>query len=135
MHPSLRVEIGQIIFPKRNVNRFLEQLKKKRIKRLPDNYNKMKLAPRSNNFVTRREKHIMNNKTVVLRKWERCGTSPRDEVVGIRFEVLLKNAKEKLEEGEKSREEEKELSKNEVNEGRAQEETCSVKTRPEICTS
>lgn len=95
-HPSPRAGIGHIKCPKKNVHTFVEDLKKKRIEIIPLNYSPMELSPRNKHLGPRREIALKNHQLELLRNWERCARSPRDEAVAQLFQLLLKGAKEKL---------------------------------------
>lgn len=62
-HPSPRAVIGQIICPKIHLNVVVERLKKKRITRLPSNYNPLELSPPNKHLGRRRDMVIKAHQT------------------------------------------------------------------------
>lgn len=57
-HQSPRVIISQIICPKEHIHEVVEGLKLKKIVRLPETYNPLKISPRSKHMGKRREAAI-----------------------------------------------------------------------------
>lgn len=66
-HPSVRAGIGQIICPKGNVGRLVEELEKRKIRRLPLNYNPLHLSPMSRHLGERKKREIRAHQGEVLR--------------------------------------------------------------------
>lgn len=95
-HPSQRAGIAQILCPKENRVKVIEELKKRKIYFLPVEYNPLELSPRCKHLGPRKEKALINHLAEVLRNWERCARQPRDESPAQFSENLLKEAKEKI---------------------------------------
>lgn len=84
----------------------VEELKKRKSERLPENYNSLKLSIHCKHQGERKPRELKNHQTEVMRNWERFAHSKRDEAVQKLFDMLLKTAKEEVVEKSKEAEEE-----------------------------
>lgn len=133
-HSSPRAGIAQIICPKQNVSIVVEEVRKKKMDRLPENYNPLELSPRSNHMLLRRKKALSLHRLEVMRYWERNAASPRDEAVAQVFLDLLKTAKQGSQETgeeEASTAQEEEENQGAESQQREQEEEQEVQAEAE----
>lgn len=93
---SPRVGIGQIVCPKLHVEKNMPELMKRKIEKLPKFYNLLESSPRSNHLGESRLRARKAHQMGVLRNWERCANSSRDEGVARFFDMLLNEAKKEI---------------------------------------